>query len=99
MSEKFYDDEIAPAIQEIARKCKEHGMPFLAAVQFDTGTPNEGVGKTMCGIDDSLGEDMALTYLAMRARGNFDSFAINFARKYRDNSSMILRAIRPLGEL
>ena len=36
-NEIIYDDEIAPALLEIAKRCGERGMSFVANVEFSPG--------------------------------------------------------------
>jgi hypothetical protein len=107
--EKFYDEEIAPVLLELANKCKARNMPFIAAVQYDFGTPNEGVAKTLMNvtiaseiargdveydIDEGMGADMKLSYLAMLAQGNLDRLVLNVARMVGSNhDSMVLSMI------
>jgi hypothetical protein len=42
--EKFYDEEIAPALSDLARKCEERGIGFLAMVGYDDAG---SVGRTV----------------------------------------------------
>lgn len=35
--EAFYDNEIAPVLLELMRKCNAQGMPFLATVEYNPG--------------------------------------------------------------
>jgi len=90
--EKFYDEEIAPTLLELGQKCKERGMPFLAAVQFNSGLPTEGVGKTLLGTVGHFNTDMMLIYLAMKAQGNFDQLALNVSKVFatRSHESVVL---------
>ena len=37
MSEQWYDDEIAPALAEIAEKCRKKGVPMVAVVEYEPG--------------------------------------------------------------
>jgi len=64
--EKFYDDEIAPAILEIAKKCHDNLIPFVAAVEWDPSRPNNGGwGKTIGGVTPSeLSQPMRGIYRA-----------------------------------
>ena len=35
MTEKYYDDEIAPKLAEITQLCQDNGMSFFAAVEYE----------------------------------------------------------------
>ena len=35
MNEKYYDEEIAPALEAIAKKCIEKEMAFVATVEYE----------------------------------------------------------------
>ena len=93
MSEKFYDNVIAPALLEISRQCKEANIPFLALVEY---APNE-VGRTEF-PSDHAGMEMQVAQMAARCRGNVDALFIGI-RKYADNhghSSVFLKMMEPL---
>jgi hypothetical protein len=69
MSEKLYDEEIAPALREIMQKCREAGMPFLATVEYEPG--NFGTSADLPAVEErSLPMDWA--YVAARSQGNVD---------------------------
>lgn len=68
MSEAFYDEEIARVLLELARKCEDNGLSFLALVEYAPGK----VGQTLTEQADSdVGFRMAS--MAARANGNADS--------------------------
>ena len=37
LTAKWYDDEIAPALAEIAEKCRKEGVPMVAVVEYEPG--------------------------------------------------------------
>jgi len=80
-TEEIYDEKIAPILLELSRICTEFEIPFCAAVEFDGGESGQGVGKSFSKVDFTEGGvDMAMIYLAMRARGNLDAFMINVSK-------------------
>lgn len=66
--EKFYDDEIAPALRSLAEQCAERGMSFAAAVQF----ADEGVGSTVK-LSGAPHPALRMTAFAARSKGNADN--------------------------
>lgn len=66
--EEYYDNEIAPALMEINRKCKEHGMSFFSAVQLD----NNVMGRTLYFQEDAS-LSIKLADIAIQTQGNVDS--------------------------
>jgi hypothetical protein len=79
-SEQFYDNEIAPALFDIMKKCEAQGMPFLAMVEFypgDTGRTEFKPGwEENAGEVDGRSAKMRMTSYAARCDGNFDRFAM-----------------------
>lgn len=67
--EKFYDDEIAPALLDIMRKCNAVGMPFQAHVEFNPGLIGSSADMP-ARAERSLPMDWA--YVAARCGGNAD---------------------------
>ena len=70
MSEKFYDEIVAPKLAEIAKLCTDDGMSFVACVEFDgilAETSQMAEGYTFASV---------LVESAIRARGNVDALAI-----------------------
>jgi hypothetical protein len=66
--EKFYDDEIAPALLALRDKCRENGLSFVASVEW---APNES-GRT-ASIAEEHGAGIILTNMAAMCKGNADS--------------------------
>jgi len=79
MSEEFYDDEITPALTEIAKKCHEKGMNFLSTVEFE---PNE-IGTTA--ILENAGIEMKVSYLASKCAGNVDLLIMALLKDAKQN--------------
>lgn len=99
MTEQVYDEQIAPKLIELARVCHEHGMPFLATVEYAPGD----YGTTAdLPADRSLLMDWA--YVATRSRGNADTligYLVDQAQK-RGHGSVYLKqlgvALKPTKE-
>ena len=69
MSEQVYDDLIAPKLLEVAAICHEHGMPFVAQVEYAPG--DYGMTADLPARDErSLPMDWM--HVAARSRGNAD---------------------------
>lgn len=71
MSEKIYDEQIAPKLLEVAEICKSIGLPFAAIVEFDLDEHNTAV--TVAPMPDGAGAAMRIVAYAMRAQGNVDA--------------------------
>jgi len=89
--EDFYDGEIAPVLLDLANKCAERGLHFLAQVEYEPGE----FGLTHKFADDP---HLAMIMLALcaRAKHNVDSYLIGLMRYCHENkidfsASMILR--------
>lgn len=80
-NEKAYDDEIAPALLAIGKRCEEIGMPFLAVAEWAPGQ----IGRTEA---SPAGTGLAFRVIQMAARStpNFDSLAINLLRYCHANN-------------
>lgn len=78
--EKFYDDEIAPALRALAERCAERGMSFAAAVQF----ADEGIGSTVK-LSDPTHPALRMTAYAARSNGNADNLIWALQRDGREH--------------
>jgi hypothetical protein len=74
-NEVFYDEEIAPALIDLAKRCNERGMAFVASVEYD----QDKRGDTYFMTEDA-GIAINMVYLAARAAPNVDGFVINLKR-------------------
>lgn len=92
--ENFYDEQIAPELARLANLCVEHGMSFVAAVEYAPGD----IGETRR-FAGGYTWPMELVALAIVAMGNIDRLFINVARianqraDLDETSSMVLRAM------
>jgi hypothetical protein len=65
-NEKFYDDEIAPALLALSEKAKARGMSIVATVEYDPGErgttrmlqPTCGLAMTMISHCAKMGENI-----------------------------------------
>lgn len=86
MNEQLYDDEIAPALLALARKCEAAGMTFVARVEWEKG---EG-GSTVVGDVENSGPAQLMTALAARCNGNFDALAFGLIKRLDVSASIFL---------
>lgn len=99
-AEEVYDTLVAPKLLEVAKICKEHGIPFVAAVQFDGGPSGEGVGKTFqIPPGAKLSADMAFIHFAAKCRANYDSFTNALLRFFGNDpgESLYLHMLQGFG--
>ena len=66
--EAFYDHEIAPVLMELARKCEDNGVSFVATVEWQPGE----TGETAT-IQESAGIKLRMAHWAVAAHGNADA--------------------------
>ena len=67
MSESFYEEEIAPELLKLAKRCEERGMSLVALCEFEKG--NSGAVLTM---RENAGCAMRIVRYAASAFGNAD---------------------------
>lgn len=88
MSEKIYDEEIAPELLKLANRCRELGMSFIAQVEFEHGetgrTDSECPGASC---------KQKIVHWAARAEGNVDRLflAVDRHGKEHGHSSIYLQ--------
>lgn len=73
--EAWYDAEIAPALAELAKRCHERGMAFVAAVEYQ---PGDHATTYMMGDGACL--QMQMVRLCSQTAPNVDSYIMNLAR-------------------
>lgn len=91
MSERRYDEEIAPKLMEVAKLCESAGLPFLATVWFN----GEESGTTMTCPTKSA--PFVLAEAAHRCGGNFDLLCIALLKQVTSdehNGSLMLRILK-----
>lgn len=92
MSEKLYDERVAPLLAEAAKICMELDLPFLALVEYEP----EKRGETRVVIP---GEGLAMTMArhVVKCGVNVDAYMIGITRYCREqgidtSGSYFLRA-------
>lgn len=93
-NEKIYDQELAPLLMQVGKRCQELGISFIACVEYDA--KNQGIGRTEFMMPDEKGKLSAsqrLTHWAARAKGNIDALFIICDRhgKKHGHSSVYLQ--------
>lgn len=78
-NEKFYDEEIAPALLDLCRRCNERGLSFLAAVEYGPGE----VGRTSQFVE-GYGLAIDNARVAILAGDNADTLIGFMAQKARE---------------
>lgn len=73
--EAFYDREVAPTLLELARKCEDAGLSFLAMVEWAPGQ----AGKTMS-VQAESGLGLKMTRWAMESRDDADALIMQMMR-------------------
>lgn len=73
--EAWYDAEIAPALANLATRCHERGMSFIAAVEYQPGDR----GATYYLTKDA-GTAMSMLHICAQTVPNVDSYIINLKR-------------------
>jgi hypothetical protein len=89
MSEKQYDEVIAPILAEIANKCAEMGMSIVARVEWE----KDGAGITHRGVGPNSGIAQRMALYAVMSRGNFDGMFMSMKRDGIDMSQTIIGSL------
>ena len=82
--EACYDEEVAPALREIARKCEQHGLSFLAICEWEPGDYGRALLQ-----QSSASPAFRLTNIAAKSEGNADvliNSIIEYGRRYGHDS-------------
>ena len=85
--EKFYDDEVAPVLLDLARKCHANGISFVADVEWE---PGESGTTTLLAEPHSFSIEMSA--ICARANNNADAMIMHMMRyaRERGHSSICL---------
>lgn len=88
--ERFYDTEIAPALAELAKRCQDRRLSFLAVVEWEPGE----VGKTAT-LQADRGLQIDWAYVAATAAGNADTLILYMVDQahQRGHSSICLKQL------
>ena len=87
MTEKYYDEVIAPKLAALCKECEDAGMPFLATVEYDEGK----TGSTVWMWSDGC-VAMRMEWMCARSCGNLDNFVMSCANSpmARGHNSIVL---------
>lgn len=84
MSEKIYDDEIAPLLRKVCNLCVKHGIPFLAVAEYAPGM----IGRTAFRIKSECIEMLMIRHCAKTAP-NIDGYIFGLGKwAKKENVSM-----------
>lgn len=75
MSEKYYDEVIAPALKEIAEKCLSNGMSMVAVVEYEPGER----GRTRV-MQTDAGLEMTMINHCAKTAPNVDGYVLGLVR-------------------
>jgi hypothetical protein len=89
MSEKDYDEIIAPMLAEVAKKCEELGMQMVARVEWEPG--NCGVTAFPPSIDAMKSGGMLVAATACLCHGNVDRLCISLSKRPGADQSIFLQ--------
>lgn len=98
-NESWYDAEIAPALAELARRCHERGMAFVASVEF---MPNRR-GTTVY-MTEHAGLAMQMQCMCAETAPNMDAYVLSVLRYCKDQGldygdTFVLRDIMSYADL
>ena len=93
--EEWYDAEIAPVLLDLAKRCEERGMSFIASVEY---APDERGGTYALNKDAGLA--MHMLHICSRTAPNVDAYAMALVKHFRakgigHGGSIILSRIIP----
>lgn len=88
--ERFYDEELAPALADMAKRCADKGLSFVALVEWSWGE----VGHTGS-LRDDRGPSIENAHLAGLAGNNVDTLIMHLMRTAtkHGHSSMFLHQL------
>ena len=88
--EKIYDEEVAPVLAALVKRCGELGFSMVARVEW---MPGESGRTEFLALDASVGQKM--THWAAQADGNVDSLLLAVERHARKtgHSSLYLKVL------
>lgn len=79
--EDFYDNEIAPMLLEVSKRCEAMEVSFIAVAEYEHGKR----GRTAT-ISSDAGLEMRMLDLCARAGSNIDAYIIALIRYCRRNN-------------
>ncbi len=90
-NERFYDEEIAPALRDLAKRCEERGLSMIAAVEYNPGEH----GRTVT-LREGHSMVMKNAHAALLAGLNMDALIghiVRMGREHGNHSSMYLKML------
>lgn len=92
MSEKIYDEEIAPLLKQVGDICKAHDLGLVAVVEYAPGSR----GKTFY-LPDGVSLSMVMVNHCEQTAPNVDAYVIGLKRYCSKNgiptdSSFVMRS-------
>ena len=90
MNEKWYDEEIAPMLLKLGKKCEKKKMSFLAVVEYAAG--ERATTKT---LSPSASLEMVMVAHCIKTAPNIDGYVIGLSRYLKEkgidfSSSIVL---------
>lgn len=79
-NEQIYDEEIAPELMRLAKRCEELGFSFCANVEWEPGE----TGRTAVQMPDA-GCKQLLVHWASKCNGNVDALIMAIDRHAREH--------------
>ncbi len=80
--EQFYDEQIAPVLADLGKKCLDNGLSFFASVQYGPGIENSGTTRVIQ-ADASL--RTVMINLLDNTAPNVDAYMIGLMRYCAEN--------------
>lgn len=89
-NETFYDNEIAPALAGLAKRCQDRGLSFLAVVEWEPGEH----GRTLT-LQAGSGLGIRMADAAAQAGNNADGLILALMKYAHEHghSSMLLKQL------
>lgn len=87
MSERFYDEVIAPQLLRIAKQCEENGLSLVALCEWEPGE-----NGTTATLQENASVAVLLTHASTRAQGNIDALVmacIRYAQEHGHSSAVL----------
>lgn len=96
--EQWYDDEIAPMLLEVSKRCEARGVSFIGVVEYEAGSR----GRTET-VADNAGLEIRMLDFCARSGSNVDAYIIALIRYCRNreipmDSSIVLNRMNAGGE-
>lgn len=80
--EQFYDEQIAPALLDLASKCKDAGLSLIATVQYG---PEDDQRGTTALLQPDANLPMRMAHRCIMTAPNVDAYMIGLTRYCNEN--------------